>query len=74
MKDVLLMMIKKSIKFTELEEHLFKLVQDDESIASQSNTPILKSQNSISSNYKNQKNYRNEDMLKYSKVLDQKFI
>ena len=36
-------MIKGETKFVELEEFLFKLVQEDESIASQSNTPILKS-------------------------------
>lgn len=29
MKDMLVMMIGKDVKFTELEEHLFKLVQDD---------------------------------------------
>jgi hypothetical protein len=46
-------MIKKDSTFLELEEHLFKLVQDDESLASHSNTPILKTQSPlVNSNYK----------------------
>lgn len=45
MKDILCMMIKPKTNFTELEEFLFRLVQEEESVASQSNTPILKSAN-----------------------------
>ena len=60
MKDMLTMMTHKDIKFTELEEHLFKLVQDDESIASNSNTPILKGQSPINSNYKCPRIYRQD--------------
>ena len=43
MKEILLTMIKPECNFIGLEEYLFKLVQEDDSIASQSNTPILKS-------------------------------
>jgi hypothetical protein len=60
MKDLLTMMVTKQVKFTELEEHLFKLVQDDESLASESNTPIIKSQNSLSSNFKGFKGYQSK--------------
>ena len=54
------MMINKDMKFTELEEYLFKLVQDDDSMASNSNTPILKGQSPINSNYKCPRIYRQD--------------
>lgn len=62
MKEILTMMVSRDIKFTELEEHLFKLVQDDESLASHSNTPILKAQSPINSNYKCPRICRNDLM------------
>lgn len=46
-------MLKKDSTFLELEEHLYKLVQDDESLATHSNTPILKTQSPlVNSGYK----------------------
>jgi hypothetical protein len=72
LKELLLMMITKDIKFTELEEHLFKLVQDDESLASQSNTPILKSKNSV--NLQNKHSRMRKEELKHSKIFDQQSI
>ena len=46
------MIKKQEIKFCQLQEQLFKLVQDDESLASHSNTPILKNQSPTNSAYK----------------------
>lgn len=60
MKDMLLMMIQEDCKFPQLEEHLFKLVQDDDSLASHSNTPLLKSESLSNSNYECPRIYRNE--------------
>ena len=64
MKDILLMMINKDCKFTQLEQHLFKLVQDDDSLASYSNTPMLKSESLFNSNYKCPRIYPNENEAK----------
>jgi alpha-D-ribose 1-methylphosphonate 5-triphosphate synthase subunit PhnI len=73
MKDALGMMIDPNIKFTEMEEHLFKLVQDEESLSSHSNTPNLKAQGLLKDNsrhYKFQTSEERHKTVQSSKELE----
>lgn len=51
MKTILRLMLKTESKFIELEEYLFRMVQEEtDSLNSYSNTPNLKEQNNLRDN------------------------
>lgn len=51
MKNILKIMLNPSTRFIDLEEYLFKLVQEDtESLNSEAHTPIIKEKNAKNNN------------------------
>jgi hypothetical protein len=64
-------MLNCTAKFTELEEHLFKLVEHEESLSSHFNTPIIKTKTLFrDGNNNNNNNNREIDEKKNEELLN----